>query len=115
MLQPPLEPEQYTAIRYTTRLADAGAVASIGSIGDSYDNAQAESLIGLYKLELVRHEGPWRGVEDLELATLSWVSWFNETRLHSSIGDVPPVELETEHYRQIQSRQQPLPGEPALH
>lgn len=75
----------------------------------------AESVIGLYKTECVRHEGPWRGVDDLELATLSWVHWFNETRLHSSIGHVPPVEFETEDYRQINSRQPPPPGQPSLH
>ncbi len=85
---------QYTSIRYANRLLDAGALASIGTVGDSYDNAMAESTIGLYKTELVHHEGPWRGVDDLELATLGWVHWFNETRLHSSIGHVPPVEFE---------------------
>ena len=106
---------QYTSIRYTSRLADAGAVASIGSIGDSYDNSQAESLIGLYKTECVRRDGPFRTVEELELATLSWVHWFNHHRLHGSIGNHPPVEYETEHYRQIRALQQPLPGEPALH
>ena len=63
------------------------------------DNALAESTIGLYKAECVHHEGPWRGVDDLELATLNWVSWFNETRLHSSIGNVPPAEFESEYYR----------------
>jgi putative transposase len=68
VLLPLLEPKQYVAIRYSERLADAGAVASIGTVGDSYDNAQAESLIGLYNLECVRLDGPWRGVEDLELA-----------------------------------------------
>ncbi len=106
---------QYTSIRYTDRLADAGALASIGTVADSYDNAQVESLIGLYKTELVRREGPWRGVDDLELATLGWVHWFNETRLHGSIGHVPPTEYETEHYRSINPQQQPLPGEHALH
>jgi putative transposase len=106
---------QYTSIRYANRLLDAGALASIGSVGDSYDNALAESTIGLYKTELVRHEGPWRGVDDLELATLGWVHWFNQTRLHSSIGHVPPIEYETEYYRQINPRQQPQPGELALH
>jgi putative transposase len=106
---------QYTSIRYSDRLADAGAVASIGSVGDSFDNAMAESVIGLYKTECVRHEGPWRGVDDLELATLSWVHWFNEVRLHSALGHVPPIEFETQHYRHINPRQQPLLGEPSLH
>jgi putative transposase len=114
-LRRPVDSAQYTSIRYSNRLADVGAVASIGSVGDSFDNAMAESVIGLYKTECVRHEGPWRGVDDLELATMSWVHWFNETRLHSSIGHVPPIEFETEHYRQINPRQQPLPGEPSLH
>lgn len=106
---------QYTAIRYAERLADAGAIASIGSVGDSYDNALAESVIGLYKNECVKPDGPFRTVDDLELATLSWVHWFNTARLHSSIGYATPVEFEAEYYRQINSQQQPLPGEPALH
>ena len=106
---------QYTAIRYAERLADAGALASIGSVGDSYDNAMAESVIGLYKTECVRHDGPFRSVDDLELATLSWVHWFNTDRLHSSLDYVTPIEYETAYYRQINPRQQPLPGEPALH
>ncbi len=95
---------------YTSRLEDAGALASIGSVGDSYDNAQAESLIGLYKLECVRPDGPWRTVEDLELATLSWVHWFNNNRLHSALDHVPPVEYEEQHYRSITVEQQPLPA-----
>ena len=101
---------QYLAFRYTSRLEDAGALASIGSVGDSYDNAQAESLIGLYKLECVRPDGPWRTVEDLEIATLSWVHWFNNNRLHSALGHVPPVEFEEQHYRSITAAQQPLPA-----
>jgi putative transposase len=101
---------QYTSIRYTARLADAGAVASIGSVGDSYDNAEAESLIGLYKTECVRRDGPFRTVEDLELATLSWVHWFNHNRLHSSIGYRTPIEVEAEYYRHIKPRPQPQPG-----
>ena len=106
---------QYTAIRYADRLADAGALASIGTVGDSYDNAMAESVIGLYKIECVRHDGPFRTVDDLELATLSWVHWFNTNRLHSALDYATPIEIEEQHYRQINPRQQPLPGELALH
>ena len=91
---------QYTSIRYSDRLRDAGALASIGSVGDSYDNALAESVIGLYKTECVRHDGPFHSLDDLELATLSWVHWFNTNRLHSSIGNIPPTEYEQNHYRQ---------------
>jgi putative transposase len=91
---------QYLAIRYTERLADAGAVRSVGSRGDSYDNALAESVIGLYKTELVRKQGPWRSFEQLELATARWVEWYNQRRLHSSIGDVPPAEFEATYYRE---------------
>ena len=91
---------QYLAIRYTERLADAGAVCSVGSRGDSYDNALAESVIGLYKTELIRKQGPWRSFEQLELATARWVEWYNQRRLHSSIGDVPPSEFESTYYRE---------------
>lgn len=101
---------QYTAIRYRTRLLDAGALASIGTVGDSYDNAQAETLIGLYKAECVRHQGPWRGLDDLELGTCDWVSWYNENRLHSSIGYLTPIEYENDYYRAINTREQPLAG-----
>jgi putative transposase len=110
-----IEPGQYTSIRSTDRLADVGAVASIGSIGDSYDNALAETTIGLYKTECVRHEGPRRGVDDLELATMSWVWWFNETRLHSTLGYVTPAEFEQAYYRHNIPLQQPLSGEPSLY
>ena len=89
---------QYTAIRYAERLVDAGALASIGTVGDSFDNALAESVVGLYKTECVRHDGPFRDVEDLELATADWVWWFNNNRIHGSIGHVPPVEFETAYY-----------------
>jgi putative transposase len=106
---------QYTAIRYGNRLADAGALASIGTVGDSYDNALAESVIGLYKTECVRHEGPWHGADDLELATLNWVWWFNEIRLHGEIGHVPPIEYENAYYRHFNPQRQPPLGEPSLH
>jgi putative transposase len=94
---------QYTAIRFTDRLIEIGARPSIGSIGDSYDNAMAESVIGLYKTELVWAQGPWRTSEELELATLLYVEWFNTRRIHSEIGDRPPAEHESDHYRQRQS------------
>jgi putative transposase len=99
---------QYTAIRYMLRLDDVGALASIGSIGDSYDNAMAESLIGLYKTECVALDGPFRTVTELELATCDWVHWFNYDRLHSAIGYRTPVEFEEDYYRQINHRQQQL-------
>ena len=89
---------QYLSIVYTERLAEAGAVTSVGSRGDSYDNALAETVIGLYKAELITMQGPWRTIEDVELATLGWVHWWNTTRLHSAIGNVPPAEFEAAHY-----------------
>ena len=85
---------QYLSIRYTERLAEAGAVTSVGSKGDSYDNAMPESVIGLYKTELVRRKGPWRKLDDLEFATMEWIDWFNNRRLYGAIGYVPPVEFE---------------------
>ena len=89
---------QYLAIRYTERLAEAGAVTSVGSRGDSYDNALAESFHGLYKAELIRKDGPWRGLDDVEFATLNYVDWFNQRRLHGEIGMVPPAEFEASYY-----------------
>lgn len=96
---------QYLSIRYTERLAENGVVASVGSRGDSYDNALAESIIGLYKTELVRNRGPWRGLDDLELATLEWVDWFNHRRLFHELGRIPPAEYEESHYQQKESDQ----------
>ena len=92
---------QFTSIRYGERLAEIGAVPSIGTIGDSFDNALAETVNGYYKAELVRgpeHPGPWKSVEELELATLGWVHWHNQERLHGFIGDVPPAEFEEAFY-----------------
>jgi putative transposase len=94
---------QYLAIRYTERLAETGAVNSVGSKGDSYDNALAETIIGLYKAELVRNRGPWRGIDDLEYATLEWVDWFNHRRLFEAHGHIPPAEFEELHYQQNDS------------
>ena len=85
---------QYLAIRYTARLDEAGAVPSVGSRGDSYDNALAESFNGLYKTELIRHDGPWRGLDDVEYATLEYVHWFNHRRLHGELGMITPAEFE---------------------
>jgi putative transposase len=85
---------QHLPIRYTERLAAVGVVPSVGSRGDSYDNALAESLGGLYKTELIRHRGPWRGLDDVEYATLEYVDWFNHRRLHGELGRRPPAELE---------------------
>jgi putative transposase len=91
---------QYLAIRSTQRLAAEGAVASVGSRGDSYDNALAEAVNGLYKAELISRRGPWRGAEQVELATLEWVTWWNQRRLHGALGDIPPAEHEAIYYRQ---------------
>ena len=88
---------QYRAIRYTQRLAETGAVASVGSKGDSYDNAMAEAFNSLYKAELVRNKGPWRGLDDLEMATVEYIDWYNNRRLHGELGHVPPAEHEALH------------------
>jgi putative transposase len=85
---------QYLSIRYSERLAEAGVEPSVGSVGDSYDNALAETIIGLYKTEVIHRRGPWRQLDDVEYATLEWVDWFNHRRLLTSIGNLPPAELE---------------------
>ena len=90
---------QYLSIRYTERLAEAGINASVGTTGDSYDNALAETIIGLYKTEVIHHRGPWKGREAVEYATLEWVDWFNNRRLLEPIGNIPPAEREMEYYR----------------
>jgi transposase InsO family protein len=95
---------QYLSIRYTERLADAGIESSVGSRGDSYDNALAESIIGLYKTEVIRARGPWRNQDDVEYATLEWVDWFNHRRLLEPIGDVPPAEFEKAYYAQLEGQ-----------
>jgi putative transposase len=91
---------QYLSIRYTERLAEAGAVTSVGSRGDSYDNALAETIIGLYKTELIRRRGPWKGMDEVEYATLEWVDWFNHHRLLEPLGYVPPAEFEAAFRRE---------------
>ena len=94
MLRRPLESTQYLSIRYTERLAEAGIEPSVGSVGDSYDNALAETIIGLYKTEVIRRCGPWRNLEEVEFATLEWVDWFNNRRLFGPLGNIPPAEFE---------------------
>jgi transposase InsO family protein len=94
---------QYLSIRYTERMAEAGISASVGTTGDSYDNALAETIIGLYKAEVIHHRGPWKGRDAVEYATLEWVDWFNNRRLLEPIGNIPPVEREAEYYRLIES------------
>jgi transposase InsO family protein len=91
---------QYLSIRYTERLAEAGIESSVGSRGDSYDNAMAESINGLFKTEVIHRLGPWKGVDDVEYATLDWVAWFNGKRLLEPLGYVPPIEFEEAYYRQ---------------
>jgi putative transposase len=98
---------QFTSLRYGERLAEIGAVPSIGSIGDSYDNALAEAVNALYKTELIRgpQQGPWKTVDDVELATLGWVTWFNNERLHGTLNDIPPVEYEAAYDHQTETNQ----------
>ena len=92
---------QYVSIRYTERLAEAGIEPSVGSRGDSYDNALAETINGLYKTELIHRRGPWKSRESVELATLQWVHWFNHIRLLEPIGYIPPAEAEANYWHQL--------------
>jgi transposase InsO family protein len=93
---------QYVSIKYTERLAEAGIEPSVGTVGDSYDNALAETIIGLFKTEVIHRCGPWRSLEAVEWATLEWVDWFNNRRLLEPIGNIPPAEAETRFYAQSQ-------------
>ncbi len=95
---------QYLSVRYTDRLAELGVTGSVGSRGDSFDNALAETVNGLFKTELIRRRGPWRSVEQVELATLEWVDWWNQRRLHTALGGMSPAEYETAYH---QDHQQP--------
>jgi transposase InsO family protein len=101
---------QYVSMRYTERLADAGIAPSVGSRGDSYDNALAESVIGLFKTEVIQRTGPWRHLEAVEFATLDWVDWFNMRRLLEPIGYVPPAEYEARYYEQLARRADVTPA-----
>ena len=95
---------QYLSIRYTERLDEAGIAPSVGSVGDSYDNALAETVIGLFKTEVIRRTGPWRSIEAIEFATLEWVDWFNHRRLLEPIGNIPPAEAEANYYAELETR-----------
>ena len=95
---------QYVSIKYTERLTEVGIEPSVGSVGDSYDNALAESVIGLFKTEVIRRRGPWRNLEAVEFATIEWVDWFNNRRLLEPIGNVPPAEAETRYYAETRER-----------
>ena len=98
MLRRPVESAQYTSIAFTERLAAAGVSASVGTVGDAYDNALAESVIGLFKTELIKPHGPWRTAGEVGIATLGYVDWFNHQRLYEACGDIPPAELEASYY-----------------
>ena len=100
VLRRPLESAQYVSIKYTERLAEAGIEPSVGSVGDSFDNALAETVIGLYKAEVIRRRGPWRSLEAVEFATLEWAAWFNTRRILEPIGNMPPAEAEARYYAQ---------------
>jgi putative transposase len=106
---------QYLSIRYTERLAEAGAATSVGSRGDSFDNALAETIIGLYKTELIRRCGPWKGLDQIEYATLEWVDWFNHRRLLEPIGHVPPAEFEATYWRRETPSRTTELKDPSLH
>jgi putative transposase len=106
---------QYVAVRYTQRLAEAGAVASVGSTGDSYDNALAEAFNSLFKAELARNRGPWKGIDDLEIAVAEYIDWFNHRRLHGEIGLVPPAEHEDVFYRHNTAATTVTAAVPSLH
>ena len=94
---------QYVCLKYTERLAAAGIEPSVGSVGDSYDNALAETINGLYKAELIHRRGPWRSLEAVEFATLEWVDWFNNRRLMGPLGNIPPAEAEQRYYAELDS------------
>jgi transposase InsO family protein len=102
VLRRPVEPGQYVSIKYTERLAEAGIEPSVGSVGDSYDNALAETINGLYKAEVIHRRGPWRSFETIEFATLEWVDWFNNRRFLEPIGNIPPAEAEDRYYAMLE-------------
>jgi len=102
VLRRPVESAQYLSIRYTERLAEAGIEPSVGSVGDSYDNALAETINGLFKAEVIHRRGPWRSFDAVEFATPGWVDWFNNRRLLEPIGNIPPAEAEANFYAALE-------------
>jgi len=102
MLRRPFESAQYLSIKYTERLAEAKIAPSVGSVGDSYDNALAETINGRFKAEVIHRRGPWRNFEAVEYATLEWIDWFNNRRLLGPIGNIPPAEAETNFYADME-------------
>jgi len=101
-LERPVETKQYVSIRYTERLAEAGIEPSVGSVGDSYDNALADTINGLYKAEVIHRRGPWKSFDAVEFATLEWVEWFNHRRLLEPIGNITPAEAEAQYYAALE-------------
>lgn len=110
MLLPPVEPDQYLSLAYTDRLVELGIAPSVGSRGDSYDNALAEAVNAAYKTELIHRSKPWRGVDDVELATAKWVAWYNQERLHEALGYIPPAEYEAALNGTSHTASQPTPA-----
>ncbi|RSM82255.1 hypothetical protein DMH25_46565 [Streptomyces sp. WAC 01325] len=105
MLQRPVEPAQYTSFALAEHLDRAGIAASIGSVGDAYDNSLMESTIGLFKTELIKPRRPWKTLSEVELATAEWVDWYCHRRLHGEIGHIPPAEYETNYYSETAKHQ----------
>ncbi len=105
---------QYVSIRYTERLAEARIAASVGAVGDSFDNALAETINGLYKTELIKPCGPWRTLDAVEIATAEWVDWFNHRRLYEYCGDIPPVEAEDHYYSRKKAQHELEPSNQSL-
>ena len=101
MLRRPVESAQYVSIKYTERLGKAGIEPSVGSVGDAYDNALAETINGLYKTEIIRRRASWKTMEEVELETIKWVDWFNHRRLREPIGNIPPAEAEEAFYANL--------------
>jgi transposase InsO family protein len=115
VLRRPVESARYTSIRFTDHLDVEQIAPSIGSVGDAYDNAMAESIIDLFKTEVIRCQGPWRNRDAVEMATLEWVEWYNNRRLFEALGDIPPAEAESAYYATMTPSESPRMAEQTLH